>query len=89
VTISVRPSSSWANSSLEQPGIPLIQGAVGILITMIKQSVCGVQRNDENGKPERVALVFIHGHSQIAKTSAEEGVRKIDQLNWVYVTARV
>ena len=36
----------------------------------------------------RAALVFIHGHSQIAKTSAEQGVREIEPAHWVDVAAR-
>ena len=56
---------------------------------MINNPVCGVQRNDEKRKcQKRAALVFIHGHSQIAKTSAEEGVRKLEPAYWVDVTAR-
>ena len=48
-----------------------------------------MQRNDEERKcQKRAALVFIHGHSQIAKTSAEEGVREIEPAHWVDVTAR-
>lgn len=47
-----------------------------------------MQRNDEERKcQDRAALVFIHGHSQIAKTSAEEGVREIEPAHWVDVTA--
>jgi hypothetical protein len=56
---------------------------------MINNPVCGVQRNDEEWKcQKRAALVFIHGHSQIAKTSAKEGVRKIEPAHRVNVTAR-
>jgi hypothetical protein len=56
---------------------------------MINNPVCGVQRNNEERKcQKRAALVFIHGHSQIAKTSAEESVRKIEPTHWVDVTAR-
>ena len=48
-----------------------------------------MQRNDEERKcQKRAALVFIHGHSQIAKTNAEEGVRKIEPAHRVDVTAR-
>ena len=56
---------------------------------MINDPVCGVQRNDEERKcQKRPTLVFIHGDSQIAKTSAEKGVREIEPAHWVYVTAR-
>ena len=48
-----------------------------------------MQRNNEERKcQKRAALVFIHGHSQIAKTNAEEGMRKIEPAHWVDVTAR-
>ena len=38
--------------------------------------------------PEESGAEFFYGHSQIAKTSAEEGVRKIEPAHWVDVTAR-
>ena len=48
-----------------------------------------MQRNDKERKcQKRAALEFIHGHSQIAKTNAEEGVRKIEPAHRVDVTAR-
>ena len=48
-----------------------------------------MQRNDEERKcQKRTALVFIHGHSQIAKTSGEESVREIEPAHRVDVTAR-
>ena len=48
-----------------------------------------MQRNDEERKcQKRPALVFIDGHSQIAKSSAEESMRKIEPAHWVDVTAR-
>ena len=48
-----------------------------------------MQRDDEERKcQKRPALIFIHGHSQIAKTNAEEGVRKIEPAHRVDVTAR-
>ena len=48
-----------------------------------------MQRNDEERKcQKRAALVFIHRHSQIAKTSAEQSVRKIEPAHRVDVTAR-
>ena len=56
---------------------------------MMNNPVGGVQRNDQERKcQKRAALVFIHGHSQIAKTTAEEGVRKIEPAHRVDVTAR-
>ena len=48
-----------------------------------------MHRNDEERKcQKRAALVFIHAHSQIAKTNAAEGVRKIEPAHRVDVTAR-
>ena len=56
---------------------------------MMNNPVRGVQRNDEERKRQkRAALVFIHGHSQIAKTTAEEGVGEIKPAHRVDVTAR-
>lgn len=45
-------------------------------------------KNEERKYQNRAALVFIHGHSQIAKTSAEQSVREIEPAHWVDVTAR-
>ena len=45
-------------------------------------------RNEEQKCQNRAALIFIHGHFQIAKTSAEQGVREIEPAHRVDVIAR-
>ena len=48
-----------------------------------------MQRNDDEWKcQKRAPLVFINGHFQIAKTTAEEGMREVEPAHRVDVTTR-
>lgn len=76
------------NSSLERPRHSFHRACRKCACHEDEQSSLWHQRNDQERKcQKRAALVFIHGHSQIAKTNTEEGVRQIEAVHRVDVTA--